>query len=136
MNHPFARLPGYALRRAANTMMDILSARLEPIGLKVTDASVLLLIDGRKDTTSSEIGRILDIQRANMVPLLNRLEERTLIRRDPLDRKSMAIVLTEAGEAYLKQVKDIIELFEKELLERIPEQHRNHLIPALNALWT
>ena len=132
---PLAQLPGYALRRAANAMMGELSTRLQEIGLRVSDASVLLLIDGRNNVTSSEIGRILDIQRANMVPLLGRLDAMGLIRREPLDRKSSAIILTDEGMARLAQVRTITERFEADLIARVPEQHREHLVPALNALW-
>jgi DNA-binding MarR family transcriptional regulator len=62
------------LRFAANAMMAQLASVLAPIDLKISDASVLLLLDGRTDMTSARIGELLDIQRANMVPLLARLE--------------------------------------------------------------
>ncbi len=135
MHDPLAELPGYALRRAANAMMSELSARLAEIDLRISDASVLLLLSGERTMTSSDIGRMLDIQRANMVPLLNRLEAAGLIAREPLDRKSMAIVLSEGGRDKLKQVRRITTAFENDLMQRIPAEHRDHLLPALNALW-
>jgi DNA-binding MarR family transcriptional regulator len=76
----------------------------------------------------------LDIQRANMVPLLARLDIAGLITRQPLDRKSQAIILTAHGLATLAQVQHITDIFEGDLLERIPAEHRPHLVPALNAL--
>lgn len=132
---PLAHLPGYALRRAANAMMGELSERLAKIDMRLTDASVLMLVGQRRDVTASAIGRTLDIQRANMVPLLNRIEAAGLIERVPIDRKSLAIVLTPAGREALKRVETITGKFEKELLARVPEEHRPHLVPALNALW-
>ncbi|MEP7221832.1 MAG: MarR family transcriptional regulator [Novosphingobium sp.] len=135
MHDLLAQLPGYALRRATNAMMADLSARLQKIGLRLSEASVLLLIDGRTDVTSSDLGRVLDIQRANMVPLLGRLDAAGLIVRKQLDRKSSAIILTDEGTARLALAKAITESFEAELMARIPEQHRDHLVPALNALW-
>lgn len=135
MEDPLARLPGYALRRAANAMMDELATRLAPAGMRVTDASVLMLVGKRTDVTASQIGRILDVQRANMVPLLNRMEAAGLIVRIPLNRKSQAIVLSESGVERLAQVEAIIARFEKDLMARIPAEHRCHLLPALNALW-
>jgi DNA-binding MarR family transcriptional regulator len=132
--NPLATLPGYVLRRAANTMMAELAMRLAVIDLRVTDASVLLLIAERSDMTSSEIGKMLDIQRANMVPLLNRLAVAGLIARRPIDRKSQAVVLTETGLAQLRQVRAITGQFEQDLLDRIPAQHRAHFVPALQAL--
>lgn len=135
LHDPLAELPGYALRRAANAMMAELSTRLAEIDLRISDASVLLILDGAKAMTSSDIGRMLDIQRANMVPLLNRLDAAGLIERRPLDRKSVAIGLSAAGAARLRAVRQITATFEDDLLQRIPAEHRDHLVPALNALW-
>lgn len=132
--HPLADLPGFVLRRAANVMMGELSGRLAELDLKISDASVLLMVSGRRDLTSSEIGKLLDIQRANMVPLLNRLESAGLIAREPIDRKSQAIVLTDQGEARLEAVRDVTGAFEDDLMQRIPEVHRDHFMPALHAL--
>lgn len=129
-----ANLPGYVLRRAANAMMAELSARLDGLDLRISDATVLLLVADRRDMTSSEIGKILDIKRANMVPLLNRLEAAGLIKRVPIDRKSQAILLSLTGQHRLGEVRKLTAQFERDLMERIPEQHREHLVPALQAL--
>ena len=135
MTDPLAHQPGYALRRAANAMMGELATRLAPLSLRVSEASILTLVEQCKDVSSSEIGRMLDIKRANMAPLLARLEVAGLIRRQPIDRKSQAIVLTPTGEDRLAAVQRVINQFERELLARVPEAHREHLLPALNALW-
>ena len=132
---PLASLPGYALRRATNAMMAELSARLATMGLRITDASLLMLVQDRRDVTSSDIGRVLDIKRANMVPLLNRLEAKGLIVRQPLDGKSSAIVLSTKGTRVLERVRAITASFEHDLLQRIPAEHRPHFLPSLNALW-
>jgi DNA-binding MarR family transcriptional regulator len=132
---PLSHLPGYALRRAANAMMAQLADRLAPVDLRITEASLLLLVADRLDMTSSKIGTALDIQRANMVPLLNRLEKAGLIERRPINRKSLAIVLTGAGHALLAQVRTITTQFEADLLAKIPAPHRPHFVPALTALW-
>ena len=134
--NPLSDLPGYMLRRAASTMMAELAGRLAPSDLRISEASVMLLIAGRDDMTSSEIGKSLDVQRANMVPLLNRLEDAGLIRRKPIDRKSQAIALTEAGRERLKAVRQITAEFEADLMARIPAEHRSHFVPALKALTT
>ncbi len=135
MRDPLTRYPGYALRRAANATAADLAARLALLGLKQVDATILLLVDANPDVTASAIGRQLDIQRANMVPLLKRLEDAGLIARNPLDGKSQGLVLTDAGRATMEQARGVIEAFEASLLARIPAQHRDHLLPALDALW-
>ncbi|MEO7385258.1 MAG: MarR family transcriptional regulator [Novosphingobium sp.] len=115
-------------------MMAELGSRLVALDLRISDATVLLLVAGRTDMTSSDIGKVLEIQRANMVPLLNRLESAGLIGRKPIDRKSQAIILTAAGHTRLHDVRITTDEFERYLLSRIPEAHRSHLVPALQAL--
>ena len=58
------------------------------VRLRQSDVSVLILIEANAGVTDSALGRALDIQRANMVPLLNRLEAAGLIVRAPIDGKS------------------------------------------------
>ena len=133
MRDPLPKFPGYALRRAANATAAELSARLAPTGLRQSDVSVLLLIDANPRVTASALGRQLGIERANMVPLLKRLEG--LVDRAPIDGKSQGLELTAEGEARLAEARAVVESFEAELFERVPAEHRDHLLPALEALW-
>lgn len=135
MDDPLLRLPGYSLRRAASAMLAELSAKLEPLELRFADVSALMIIAANPGITASQLGRMIDVQRANMVPLIARIEAAGLIARRPLDGKSHSLELTEAGKARLAQAQSVIDAFEESLLARIPPQHRDHLMPALNALW-
>ena len=49
-----------------------LARRLAPLDLRQTDVSVLLLVAENPGITQSEVGKALDIQRANMAPLVAR----------------------------------------------------------------
>lgn len=135
MRDPLHDLPGYSLRRAANASAAELAGRLSAFDLRQSDVSVLLLIAANPEVTASALGRHLDIQRANMVPLLKRLEDRGLIDRLALDGKSQGLVLTGEGAALTDQAREVIRTFEQELLARVPALHRDHLLPALDALW-
>ena len=135
MRDPLPSYPGYALRRAANATAAELAGRLSALGLRQSDVSAMILIAENPGVTASAVGRALDIQRANMVPLLNRLEENGLIERAPLDRKSLGLALTERGREQLAEARRTVDAFEAELIARVPEQHRPHLLPALEALW-
>ena len=135
MQDPLVRFPGYALRRAANAAAAGLAALLRDIGLKQVDASLLMLIGDNPNVTASALGRLLDIQRANMVPLLKRLEDAAYIERKPIDGKSQGLALTAKGAEKRGEAQAIIDDFEAKLIERVPAEHRDHLLPALNALW-
>ena len=135
MRDPLPGFPGYALRRAANATAAELAARLAPMELRQSDVSALILIGENPGVTASAIGRTLDIQRANMVPLLKRLEDAGLIDRAPIDKKSRGLELTSLGRARLSEARKVVEQFERELIERVAPEHRAHLLPALEALW-
>src|SRR5690606_4971688 len=135
MRDPLPSYPGYALRRAANATGAELAARLGELGLRQSDVSVLILIGENPGVTASAIGRALDIQRANMVPLLKRLEDAGLIDRVPIDGKSRGLELTPAGRDRTSAARKMVESFEAELIARVPAEHRPHLLPALEALW-
>ena len=96
---------------------------------------MMMLIEANPGITASALGRHLDIQRANMVPILKRLEDAGLIERAPIDRKSQGLALTAAGHGRLSEARKLIEQFEADLLARVPAEHRPHLLPALDALW-
>lgn len=135
MKDDLIRFPGYALRRAALATMADLAARLAPLGLRQVDSSALLLIRGNPGITASALGRALDVQRANMVPLLKKLEDSGWVARAPIDGKSQGLTLTAEGETKLAGAMAVIEAFEADLLARVPQEHRAHLLPALNSLW-
>ena len=135
MDDPLIRFPGYAMRRAANATAAELSARLAPLELRQSDASLLLLVAVNPGATASALGRALGIERANMVPLLKRLNDAGLIVREAIDGKSQGLRLTPDGRRRLEAAREIIETFEAELLARVPAEHRAHLLPALNAIW-
>ena len=133
MHDPLPSFPGYGLRRAATATAAERAARLGEVGLRQSDVSVLMLIDANPGVTASAIGRQLDIQRANMVPLLKRLEG--LIDRVPIDGKSQGLELSAAGRQRLGEARAVVEAFEAALIARVPAEHRDHLLPALEALW-
>jgi DNA-binding MarR family transcriptional regulator len=98
---PLARFPGYVLRRASTAAVAELNERLAPLDLRHADVALLLLIDSCPDMTQSDAGRVLDIQRANMVPFVGRLRRRRLIETRKVDGRSRALGLSREGRALL-----------------------------------
>ncbi len=135
MDDPLANLPGYLLRRASATSLADLATCLAPLGVRPTDASILTLIAHNTDVTQSDIGNRLGIQRANMTPLIARMEEQGWITRQPRDGRSQGLALTEVGRGLQKQIWSEVERYESALVMKVPEEHRAHVIPVLTALW-
>ncbi len=119
LENPFAGHLGYLLRRASNAIIGELAQRLDAVGLKVSEASILLLIEHNPRITQSELGRILGIKRANMVPLSAGLEARGLVMRAPVDGRSHGLVLTSAGQAAFADASRIMLQQERVILDRL-----------------
>ena len=128
-------LPGYNLRRASNAVLGELNEGLSELDFRPTDASMLITIESNPMITPSDLGRMLGIQRANMVPMVTRLEKRDAIRRVKLDGRSFGLQLTPRGTELCEQAKAILVTYEERFLSRVPAEHRDHLLPALRALW-
>ena len=96
---PLDSLLGYRLRRASMAMMADLMSALTPLGLSAGEASFLILVGANPGCRQSDVGRTLEIKRANMTPLVARMKARELVIDAPIDGRSRSLTLTEAGIA-------------------------------------
>lgn len=135
MDDVLANLPGYSLRRASAAMQLEFSALLHPLGLRPTDASILVLIAANPAITQSALGQAMGVQRANMTPLIARLEECGYLARAHVDGRSFGLALTPTGAQICAQVQEAMANHQQRIFDRIPELHREHLVPALKSLW-
>src|SRR6516165_8558915 len=135
MNDPLVRLCGYLLQRAASSALAELNLRLAPLGLRHAGVALLMLIEARPGITQSQAGRTLDIQRANMVPFVARLEGLGVIRRRQVDGRSQALELTGRGHMLLQRARRVVDAHEARLLARVPAELRPMVLPVLKALW-
>jgi DNA-binding MarR family transcriptional regulator len=95
----FADRLGYVLRRASGVMMSALGGALARVELRPVEATILILIGANQGSSQSDVGRVLGIKRANMVPLIAGLIAKDLIKKSPADGRSHALSLTEQGVA-------------------------------------
>jgi DNA-binding MarR family transcriptional regulator len=136
MKDPLTHFPGYALRRASNASMAAFARALEPLSMRISEATTLMFIAANPGISQARLGAALDIQSANMTPLLTRLEGQGLIKRMPLDGRTNGLHLTDVGVKLADSVEVTIAHHESALLDRVPVEHRPHLVAALKALWT
>lgn len=99
LRDPVASHLGYMLRRASAVAMASLGATLAGIGLRPVEATILMLVGANPGCIQSDLGRMLGIKRANMVPLIAALTARGYLDRSPVDGRSLALTLTGEGEA-------------------------------------
>lgn len=132
--HFLDTLMGYRLRRASNVMAaDFNTAVREVMGLRSVQISILIIIGANTGIGQTQLGRALNIQRANMVPLLSSLIDSKLIRREASteDKRVFELYLTGEGEAKLKEAQRLILAHEKRLLSSLTAGERRTLIELL-----
>lgn len=134
MIDPMGDYPGYLLRRASALAMARLAKRLKILHLNPTDATVLNVIDANPNAKQSEIGRMLDIARANMAPLISRLAKRDLIERQPMDGRSHGLVLSRTGRALIPRIRNAFAEHEEAFMRKIPVAQRRAFVAALRAV--
>lgn len=117
---PLDTLLGYRLRRASMAMMTDLLAALQPLGLSAGEASFLILVGANPGCTQSEVGRTLDIKRANMTPLVARMKARGLVDDVPIDGRSRGMTLTEAGIALRDKALARIDGADRQVRQSLP----------------
>jgi MarR family transcriptional regulator, organic hydroperoxide resistance regulator len=89
-----------AVQRAAHASVHLLSARLADLGLTGSEINALAnLADGRRRTVSA-LAAAAGVRATTMTSVLDRLEQRGLVRRGPAagDRRAVLVALTETGE--------------------------------------
>ena len=106
------------------------------VGILARAMSVLrCFTDDEPELTAAQLSGRTGLAPSTLHRLLAQLGEFGLIARAPIDGKSQGLALTDAGRGKLAEGRKVIEQFERELIERVPKEHRAHLLPALNAIW-
>jgi DNA-binding MarR family transcriptional regulator len=132
---PLDDLLGYHLRRASSAVMGDLAERLGRLDLRVTEASILVVLGAHPNITQSEIGRRLAIKRANMAPLVADLLGAGLVERGTAVGRGHPLRLTAEGRARTAQVRAEMAENERALFGDLPDEMRRQLASALRRVW-
>jgi DNA-binding MarR family transcriptional regulator len=113
---------GYAIKRRA-------IEELEASGASLYDFSVLGVLEQGACEGQNALADMLQLDRSQLVGLLDGLEERGLIerRRDPSDRRRHTVSLTPAGAREYERVREIVKRVESEFLAPLSKEERKLL---------
>lgn len=132
--NPVASRLGYRLRRSSSAMMATLGAGLELVGLRPVEATILLTIGANPGCIQSDIGRMLGIKRANMVPLITGLIQKDLVQKSPVDGRSFALCLTAQGEDARSEADAIMSAHERRYTRLLTPEYQDALRVVLDVL--
>jgi DNA-binding MarR family transcriptional regulator len=127
---------GYNVKRAHNIIRANLLRTLEPFGLRITTYSSLLLIVDNPGIRQSELAKALDIERPNMVVILDDLEQQNWITRERVktDRRAYALTATLSGIQLAEKAVAKNRANEERLLRELTTDERDSLLSALNLI--
>ena len=110
-------------KRAFLELEDLHAEYLGPTGVNARELAVLLLLHGREPGSQQQAAGRLGVDRTTMVGLLDGLESKGLVARQPDagDRRRNVVGLTDAGERTLATAKAASDEAERRLLGELSE---------------
>lgn len=129
-----AEVLGYHLAQATVTTMDSFVRHIgEPYGLRKVEYSLLMLLLANGPLAPKRLGQVLALSAPNLTLLLDRLQQRGLIRRErsAKDGRSHNIVLTDAGRQLAGDSAAAAAPMEAELADRLSRAEHLMLIELL-----
>jgi len=133
---PLDSLAGYHFRRTSTAFRKDFEKAVEGLGVGQVSFAVLSVISANPGIRQGEVGRLLDIQRANMVTLIGDLTVAGLVERgrDAHDRRAVTLSLTQEGEALFNTSLKRIRAREAKALEGLDAEQVRELIATLNSI--
>jgi DNA-binding MarR family transcriptional regulator len=130
-------LLGYNARRAALSIIDVFVQRMAPYQLKPVDFSVLSLVRHNPGITSRQLCTALGILPPNLVGMVNALEKRELVERQPhpRDGRAMGLHLTAGGQKLMRDAEKTAAELEADLASRLSPAELRTLIALLKKVY-
>ena len=130
-------LLGYNARRAALTIIEVFLQRMAEYSLRPVDFSVLSLVVHNPGITSRQLCSALGILAPNLVGMVNALERRELIARQPhpLDGRAMGLHPTTAGFDLMREAEKTAAQLEVDTTARLSDAERKTLLRLLKKIY-
>ncbi len=127
---------GYHMKRAFNVVQADLAQTLKPFDLRMLTYTALVLIVDNPGLRQSQLADAMDIERPNLVVIIDELERRELINRErvPTDRRAYALKATLTGRRLYEKAVAAVTAHEAVLLGEIDETTRATVIAALKQI--
>jgi DNA-binding MarR family transcriptional regulator len=130
-------LIGYNARRAALAVIEVFLERMAVYQLKPVDFSVLSLVARNPGITSSQLCASLGILPPNLVAIVNGLQKRELITREPhpRDGRALGLHLTASGRKLARDAERTATELEADMAGRLSPAESRTLIRLLKKVY-
>ena len=127
-------LLGYHLRRAQVTVFESFARAMAGIDVTPGQFGVLHVIAANPGLSQTGLANAIGIDRSTMVAVIDKLETRRLVVRDPspTDRRSYALRLSDSGTAQLRDMEERVRAHERAIARNLSADERRLLIELLS----
>lgn len=131
-------LLGYQLRRAQGAMHRDFLAAVADFGLTQKQAAAMWLIQANGGVSQVEVAAALGMDRATMMAVTDRLEDRGFVtrKRSSVDRRCQELYLTPLGQSTLRKCKSRIAEHEEKFRAMFSASELDALLDALKKFQT
>lgn len=135
---PIGLDPAFLLARANALSISRMHTALATLGLKARPYSLLAIAAADARPTQRELSEFLQLDPSQIVSLIDELEKRGLVRRepDPRDRRAKVVVATDEGRALAEQARATVVESDSNWFSRIPEADQQRFFEILRDLAT
>jgi DNA-binding MarR family transcriptional regulator len=133
---PVSQMTGYLIARAYFARHNQADQLIAPLGLDIREYATLTTIEDLAPCSQQQVATMLGVSSPVVVELIDALEPRGLVvrERNPSDRRSYALRLTDDGAKLRQRARDTLAGSEAEVGERIGSAERSELCSLLRQL--
>jgi len=126
-------LIGFQLRSAQLAVFQHFNRSLGDAGISPPQFGTLVLIEANPGISQSAVAAALRFDRSTLVQIIDRLEDRGLVVREPSsrDRRTHALKLTAKGERLLADLKRRVQAHEAAIAAALSDAERDSLVRLL-----
>jgi DNA-binding MarR family transcriptional regulator len=127
---------GYLLKQAHLRFTEQVTKALAPLGIGTREWAALLCLDDERNLSQGAVAQRLGIDRTTMVALVDALQQKGLVARepDPGDRRRNRVVLTPEGRRMMEQGAQLADDVERRFLVTLSPADAQQLKSALQAV--
>jgi DNA-binding MarR family transcriptional regulator len=121
------------IRQAQVWVFQDFNETLAPLDIHPAQYSILTVVRENPGLSQMALSQVLGIVRSGVVPLLDGLESRKLLKRTAhaSDRRSHALYLTTEGNTLLARADALVQQHEDRLIQKVGARGHKHLIEIL-----
>lgn len=131
MSYELEKSLGFRINRTANKLNNKYNHLLQTFDIAPEQRATLEIIKYESEVTQTKIANILGKDKTTISRTLNTLENKNLITKSQIDKRTNLIQLTQKGEEILNDSFLDVKKFRKKLTSKLSEEELNQLFSLL-----